>query len=306
MKGPVTLAALAVTGAALTTATTAHAAFHWGGAADPSCPSAAEVDAAAQRAAGPGPGVDVDAHATARRVQDHYELHLETRDAAGVVGERDLQGDTCAQVADAAALVLALARSSARSTPVDTESGPADIAAAESSSPIGIALRPMVGGSVGVLPGAALGFGLAAAITRGRWRVEAQGEGWIPRTADAPRAGTGGSVDLVGGGLRGCFLPVEGLAARVDLSVCTGPSVGDEFGHGVGLRTTRTGGGLWAAWMFGLRGGLRLGSRFSLQAAVEAGPRMVAPTFVSDSSGTLFEASAAEGRAWLGLEIELR
>jgi hypothetical protein len=51
VKGLVSLVALAVTAAALTTATPARAAFRWG-AADPSCPSAAEVEAAVARAAG--------------------------------------------------------------------------------------------------------------------------------------------------------------------------------------------------------------------------------------------------------------
>ena len=276
------------------------------------CPTAAELlaEVAAQ--------TDVQAHliarAEVRREGDRYTLHLETRGASGSAGERALSGDSCADVAHAAALVLSLALQAeaaeptappgAPPAPPHKATPPSDAAPAPR---LHGALRASVGGSVGAQPSVTPGLAVTGALLRGPWRGEAQLEAWLPRTTyDGPRDGTGGSVGLVAAGLRACGRPLSsGVAGRWDVALCLGPSLGDAFASSVGVRHPGSGSGLWATLFGGISGGPRITSRLSLRGGVEAGPRLTAPTFVLDDFGTVYHASPWEGRAWLGIELNL-
>jgi hypothetical protein len=231
-----------------------------------------------------------------------YELVLET-----FQGEqrflRTMKAASCGELANAGALVLALAldptlseRRASASPPTGTAgavasstepspaSTPGPTPAAERARPPGpvprasppspperepparFHLRARAVVDFGAVAEVAVGPGIGVAV---QWRtLEASLDGaWLPtrRTLSAP--GKGGDISLAAAGLRGCYRPLPG---GVEVLGCASFELGSLDGEGVGtvVRTHRS--GLWAAPGALLVGRLRLSDVFSLSVGAGA------------------------------------
>lgn len=202
----------------------------------------------------------VEAHAELGRDGDVWTLKLETR-SANQTGERLLRGETCKEIQDAVALLLAMvleAEAEAATTtppepPVDPAPAPAppneptswvspvpdpnpEIGRLEApplpSSPPsngaeagpGWLLRLHGGATLGLQPDTALGFGGAAGIRFGAWDVAFTGSFWPSTTAPIP-ASPGGYVEIerLSGGIRGCVS--VWTAGALSLAPCVLPEL---------------------------------------------------------------------------------
>lgn len=222
----------------------------------------------------------------------------------GTDGERELTADTCERLADATALVLALAvdpEALARRPVASTKSSPPS---EESGTTIGLALRPLLAGDLGTLPFPGTGIGAAVALLIGRARVELSGAYWfLQRVERVVGEGVGGSFQLVSGGLRGCFSPKQGT---LELGACAGFEAGPLLGAGIGLADSGRGQSLWAAILGGAGAGLHLSHVWSLRADAGVGYAPLRPRFVAEGLGTIQESSPMVGRAQLGVEARFR
>jgi hypothetical protein len=172
------------------------------------------------------------------------------------------------------------------------------------------ALFAQVGGDVGTLPRAALAVGGGVALTLGRFRAEVYGTYLPPQaTYAATLQSLGTNVDLLAGGLRGCFFPLVG---SVEAGGCAGLELGELHGHGFGPSlpnryysfTPSDAGGLWVAPTLSGRMAWRIARSFALVFDLGILVPVQRDTFVIDNLGgaALHEPGPVEGRASIGPE----
>jgi hypothetical protein len=173
------------------------------------------------------------------------------------------------------------------------------------------ALFAQVGGDVGTLPRAAFAIGGGVALTLGRFRVEGYGTYLPPQaTYAATLQSLGTNVDLLAGGLRGCFFPLVG---SLEAGGCAGLELGELHGHGFGPSlpnryysfTPSDAGGLWVAPTLSGRISWRIARAFALVFDVGILVPVQRDTFVIDNLGgaALHEPGPVEGRASIGPEV---
>ena len=197
------------------------------------CPGEDEVGARLARLIPPetaAPDWQVRAVVT-RGVDRRFALRL-TFESAGRSHERALDAASCTELADAAAVIVALGvnpsapvpaappQDPARvpSPPPATQRLPADIAPttsvprpaedsmvhalSERTRRLGVSV--LGGASVGVLPSPSFGASAAVAWMSGRLRVELQGAWFPPAPVAVPSQGVGGSFELLVAGASAC------------------------------------------------------------------------------------------------------
>ena len=202
---------------------------------------------------------------------DAWRLEVEVSWPSGRV-ERRVVSRECAELADAAGLIVAVAldvlrvEKNAAETPTslirpshapqaDEEERPVLAARAKPAPEArarSVSIEPRLGGvlEIGSLAlvrgGVAIGLGIVGA----RWRVDIAGQYWAPRAvrrfAAAPDAGV--SVQQGGGGVRACLLPRVG---PVELPACVGFEVGVASAGGIGLDDPQRAVLPWAAVVVG-------------------------------------------------------
>ena len=309
--------------------------------APPGCPTEAAVrDRVAALLAGTegiaGAAVELQVEALA---DGRWRLHASLRGPSGD-GERTLDADNCDALAEAAALLSALAAQpslagtvpppSATGTvpppPVDRLQGeppraaerepppavgPAQEAAPAPRSPS--ATRPRarwgllaVGGGVaiGVLTTPMAVLRAAGGVRGRRWSVALTQTFWLPR--DMPSAETGdigGRMWLWAAGLRGCGIPVDG---RVEVGLCGAVEAGAVTGRGIGaltqsVRQTSA----WLALTGGPVVGIRLGARVRFTLGVDLLVVAVRPHFAVIGGGEVCCGARVGGRGLLGVELRL-
>jgi len=167
---------------------------------------------------------------------------------------RAFEAASCAELADATALVLAMAIDpsveppapppvpDAGVEPADAGAAPLPVDAGAPASPE-LSLRPFVRAQVSalvgpmptlaVVPGGAVGVQLGRLSFEGRFGVSLS-----QRVLLAAKAGAGADLQLVRGGLRGCFTVLE---RAVSLSGCGGLDLGSLRGRSFGVTTPATG-----------------------------------------------------------------
>ena len=235
---------------------------------------------------------------SSRAGQWRLQLDLAAPDG---VRNRVLEGETCEQVAEAGALVLALILDpDAGSTP-PIESVPAT----RVRPAIHYVARAYAAGDLGSLPAPAFAAGFALGMTQDRFRVEFFGGYWFPRRAmDRPVAGAGADVELFSFGVRGCYAIAAGSRAQAGL--CAAIEGGAMTATGYGSNDAAIGTGQWVMVSEGLFAALSLTSRIALRVSLDAGLTLLRPRFVIDEDAEVFRTSPLVARASAGLEVNFQ
>lgn len=289
--------------------------------APPGCPSAGEVHARVARlrasggsTAAPRP-VEVRARVSGAGEAWRLDLSLITEQAAT---DRVLEGSSCAELADATALLVVLAsdadagppaageagsRERDRSTPPFPEPTPpgAPRTAPRPVAPgVRLALRLFGAGDVASLPAPSLGGGAAAALDVGPVRAEVVGT-WLPgREARVGDGDAGAEVSLVAVTPRGCWVPHRGT---VEVAGCLGLELGSLRAEAFGVSDPGVGSALWLAPHVGVLGGLELAPPVRVVVGVEAAVPLARERFVLGGVGDVHEPPPVTARATVGLEL---
>lgn len=233
------------------------------------CPSATEVEAATLRlvAGAPRP---VQAIATIGRDADTWTLRLELRDADGAQ-VRVLGSTDCSSLAEAAAVILAVAAAPRETSaaPAIADPARAPVEPADELDPVEVTTKPPprrspraslfvhAGAAFGPAPTLVPGVAVGLALLWPRLRIDARATYWgrgAMRLSDTPNAGA--DLQLVTGGLRACPVLVR---SRLALQLCAGVELGGTIVRAVGLAEDFAPRSLWAAGS--LAPGLRLRPR---------------------------------------------
>lgn len=237
--------------------------MHLGWQVPDGCPDANAVETRVRRLIGKTPP----ASPTPARVQAnvwkdgswHMELHVEV---AGIASDRELNGNTCQTLAQAAALIIALSIApDADPEPLgpleaspreNAPTQPAGTAPDSPISPVSTATPPTGGlhvaarglgriarGEVAKSPVAAE---LAVAVYSERLRLEASVAYMPPH--QRRRAGRGGEISRSSLGLRACYSPMTHIMGWAACGVAEG---GLEYAKGVGITQPRSDSQLWVA-----------------------------------------------------------
>lgn len=311
----------------------AHAApeltIDWRAAADSAdCPDRSWVDGqiAAQLGRPPRPNVNegVEAQVDIESVPAGLQLTLRTKSGAAA-GERVVVGKDCRELSDAAVLIIALAVTDAREReseqqppppPPTQPAAPAPRTAAlpSSSEPVPgkprsrFVVRADALLDVGFLDRATAGPALAFGLSHGIWRAELAGLWLLPRTLQGARSQDGTvEASLWAGQLTACALLGSGI---IQGGPCAAAELGQARGEGAGSATTRRARNhtLWAAGSLGARLSLRLVSGIALMVQTDLLVSMRRPQFVtaeavSGARSLVYEPTAAQLRARLGVEL---
>ncbi|MEM9456363.1 MAG: hypothetical protein AAGF11_19430 [Myxococcota bacterium] len=265
--------------------------------------------------------------------QGGYRLTLRTT-TGDLVDGRTLDADDCGALADATALIVALAvdpvavagalelwraaeaQTEAQPAPIlpgptpARRSGPADRPAESEPTPpakerglAGGVLRLTGGVGLGAVPGATGALSLAGGLRWRRARLELEGGYWIPRRSEAID-GARVRVQLGTAGVRGCGVLSRD---RLEAPLCGGVQLGGMRGAGEGTPDAQVAQGLWFALEAGVGLSWWFAPRWALAGGFSAAVPLVQPGFDLDTDPPvrLFEPSSVAGRLWLGIELRL-
>jgi hypothetical protein len=263
----------------------------------------------------------------------HLQLDLiDRRDPGsgepGIRRTRELSAQSCTELADAAAVAIAMsvrsmedARGSEASTSRSTAPpqevrqhlaaspppGPTTSVAATAPIPTSESVRPAIAVALvvdaGALPHAGLGLELGGSVQRRRLRLIALATLFASQQAQLPDGapGQGGDFRLVLGAALACFAPGLG---RSTLLGCAGFELGRLSGQGQEVARPVLGTATWAAARAEVGLAVGLGSKLALvlRAGVTVPPSRP-PEFVLDGNMPVFRPSRVTGRGTFGLEL---
>jgi hypothetical protein len=233
-----------------------------------------------------------------RGARGRWRAHVVTRSASGG-GERDVEGETCARVAEAALLIVAIALGPMELTARAHEVGLLQPSAAGTRLALGVLLS----GDLASLPAPTLGAGFFVEVVRDRLRGRADFSAWLPRTERAgPNPISGADVGLQAVSVVGCVDAIELLRERLRLGPCLGVEAGLTTGRGVGLRYPRRSRDPWGAATVAVT--LHQNQPdWPLQAWISLGAGYVPfrTAYTVEGYGTVFEAAPVFGRLIVGL-----
>lgn len=315
-------------------------AIHW--EAPVGCPAAPELRRGIERRLG-RTLVQGEAAVDARvevGAEGGYRLLLRT-EVAGMMDARVLEADDCGALADATALVVALAidpvavveameawgdgasiedgppptavrpagpapapvRGETTTEPVRDEAADGVVDEPERSRRPGGLVRVAAGVGLGALPGVTGVPSLAAGLRWQRARVELEGAYWIPRVSE-PVDGATVRVQLGTAAVRGCG---QLGRDRLEAPLCGGVQLGGMRGRGEGAPDARTAQGLWVAIEAGVGLSWWFRPRWGLAGGFAAAVPLRQPAFelMDEPPVRLFEGSAVVGRVWAGIELRL-
>jgi hypothetical protein len=287
-------------------------ALRWSG--PPGCDGAALVrERVAARLGRPLDERDaIDAAVEVTAIDGGLRVHLALR-TASATGERELFAATCADAAEAVALVVALAIAdapppAAAAPPAALPARPPPVPVITRSPPVA-ARRAWSGGVraqattlLGPLPEAAVGVEITAWLAWRRAALEVSGAAWPARRATATGE-TDGETAGVDVGLRtaGARLCWRWLGAAIQ--TCAIGQLGELEAEGVGVTDARAGSGRWSALGAGGSAHLRLNRRVLLVASVEAGRALDRPRFRLADGTVLFRPSAWTAQLAAGIAV---
>lgn len=301
----------------------AEAPFDLEWTAPAGCPDREHVVARVGEIVGPNPRVRrrVSARAhilSATSAAPKYRMELWLGEGASA---RTMNGDDCARLAEAAALVIALdidpdalSREEKSPEPAEPPPSPPEPPRAAKRPPRKPAPPPpppetrfesgfgaRVIFDAGTLPRPASGLGLVLDLARGPFAVELQGTGYFKRfTVDGPRQGTGGAYVALGTlGVMGCW---RGLGSGLAWRACAGGEIGRESTRGVNIARPGGSAGFWSALsaMLHVRAWPQLA--MSPVAALVVGHPLSAASVQIEGFGTVFQPSEVFLRLILGAE----
>jgi hypothetical protein len=157
-------------------------------------------------------------------------------------------------------------------------------------------------GDLGTLPQPAYGFSLGAALLFRTFRLEGYGAYWPSQTGHASSSSAfGGTVYLLDGGARGCWLP---LRRALEIAACAGLELGDLHGQGLGVRSPLPADGIWFAATALGRASWRIAPSFGVFLDLGLAIPFIRDQFSLDNSTIpIHQAGPVEGRASLGPEL---
>lgn len=252
--------------------------------APPGCPDRADV--LARMPAAPRP-IDVRAR-SARGANGRWSLHLELDG-----GVRDLEADTCAELADAAVLLVALALDGAAPAPP-----PARIPSAPRER-LRVGARILGGVDLGTMPAAAFTASLGLTLRHARLFGELS-LAWVTSQRAVSNDGVGGAFDAGRVSLRGCGVP---LAGRVELRGCAGFDVGWISGVGVGVAAPAGGTAPSVAARVGAEAAWRALPWLAAVVQVDGFAMLARPTFARRDGTTLHAPGPAGALLQMGVEV---
>ena len=235
-------------------------------------------------------------------------------------GNREIEGATCAELAEAAAVAIAV---SVRSMmPEASAAGPRRPTASEEATPAPNVTAPPAppspGGSprqavpwrpavalalateTGALPNTGFGVDVEAALRRGGLQVLAFGT-WFASQDTIGAGNTGGRFRLVLGGGLACFAPQRGRWTGL---ACAGFELGRLAGTGISVARPATGALFWRAPRADLGVTVALGGSAALIVRAGAAVPLSRPEFVLDGADLVYRPSRLAGRLTTGLVIE--
>ncbi len=277
------------------------------------CPTAAEVRASVARLLGgevklpPGETVEVTAAVTAGQT---WRVDIATG-AEAQRSRRSLESASCAELADATALLVALlidAHAVAVSAPASPPPAAARPAATVAPQASATALRAGVLGTVGlgILPGLDAGVGVSVAIVRGAWRFDLRGSYGLRRDQNVSVAsppGAYGVFNYSGGVAGACRLfPRD----RIELGACVDVEGGVLSARGYKFSEELSGRAIWLGLGPAAYVAIRAG-RFSVPVRAALVVPITRPEFVFNygaDTGSVFRAAPLSGRLTVGLELQ--
>ena len=233
---------------------------------------------------------------------------------------RELADPDCRHLADAAAVVLALAIEDAEQRAREAKPPKAAPAPSAGSSavppprpgaqggarvrdPVFVALAAGALFDIAALPAPAPGFTVRIAAGRGDAFAEAALVWLAPERAEVGGGPAGGEVSLIAGALRACWTPLR--AAALAWGPCAGVEVGAARGVGFGVAQPGHDTEAWVAPQAGLRAGLPLLRRLALTANGDALFPLIRPHFRLEGVGPVYQPPPVTGRFSLGVEVRL-
>lgn len=295
------------------------------------CPSGESVRSAAVRNA-PASAVPLEADAVVSH-RDRWTVTLRTR-RPEASGERVLEAASCTALADATAVILALALVPpgeeavvpATTTTAAADATPAPAPAAnvnagpqappqvsqdrprsspvrslsKSSGPPALAIGGFFATDATTLPGVAIGGGGLLAWTPGALRIEAHGSAFAgqSRTVDQSTAGARFTMTSLGAGA--CYRVLDGA---IELSPCAGGSMHWVSAEGFGATANYDASARWAAIDGGLLARAPLTSWLALRGRVDGLVPLGRPSFEVENEGVVHKPPPFGIRAALGVEL---
>jgi len=244
-----------------------------------------------------------------------YEATLGTR-RGDATGERHLMGEDCAEIAHAAALVLALmlapgsepaTRERATAPAPAPEPTPAPSPAPSTPPAPGTAWLGLVRGTVlvgfGTLPGTAAGMGLHLGAAHGIGSLELRLEGWLPRTVTSrEQPQMGADLWMLTAAPAACLRGRPG-DGRLRLDGCAVLEATHLRARGFGMSDPGRAAATWGALEAEAGVAIRLAGRATLRGAVGVSRPLVRPRFAIEHVGELHR--PARFGAGGGLAVEL-
>jgi hypothetical protein len=252
-----------------------------------------------------------------------WRLHLATvgeqnGGQAAPARSRDLTARTCAELADAAAVAIAMsvralneeANGEAIAPPPPPPVEPARpsqvpvVARAATGSPaapvrrLGVGLTLTALADIGALPNAGIGVELGAVLRMSSVRFVARGALFAPNEKRLANGG-GGGFTLGYGALLACL---QHALDRPTLFACAGFELGWLSGEGVGVSQPRLGKTTWEAVTVEIGAAIPLSGPLAAVLRGGVGFPLRRPEFVIDPTTRVHRAASLDGRAALGLE----
>ena len=261
------------------------------------CPDAASVERAVSRLVGESAQADqpLEVVATVSAQGDEWEVVLEL---AGT-SRRVLRGRTCAAVADAAALIIALIID-----PLAIAQPPPAAAPPPPPPQPARAWRLGARGGLdwGALAAAGPAFGLLGSLTLGHQLIEVDLQAWFPQRVllEAP-AGAGGTLTLY-------VASVTTWRKLLDGVLSLGPSLGLDLGllhaEGFGVTTPGSGSALWLAGRAGISASWAFFGPLELNLRLDLVVPFLRPRFVLTNVGDVHTPAPVGVRAMVGGAVQ--
>ena len=287
--------------------------------APPGCPTSDDVKAATLRSVDPEKMLRGTLLADASVEQlgaASWRVRLKTRRGDNA-GEREIEGPTCAGVADAMAVILALAlmppttigadvppkeESAAPPPPPEAEKPkPAAPPAKEHVVAAGIAFAA----DAGSLPKLGAGAALTLAWTPWRLRIEAEGKLLGGQTANVSGKPVSANFGLKQIGGRGCFVVAKN--ASFDVAPCVGMGAAIMSADGMPNEALRVTGAsttkVWASFEGGVIGRYFFANWLALRARAAAVVPLYQYDFRVDGQGRVFQSPRIGADATFGAEV---
>ncbi|MEZ4453764.1 MAG: hypothetical protein R3B09_30190 [Nannocystaceae bacterium] len=287
------------------------------------CPSEAALRARLDALLGPRT-LTVDARARVRAIDDRYRLELQTR-WRGAVDEQVIEADACDDLAEAAALLVAMlaerdeaasaddldegapereveiaSESEIEATPAEAELA-APAPATRRGLPRGLSFTALGVVDRGSLPGIAGGLALQFEVRWPRLRVFAGGLYLPPRAVpDAPSYAVGGRAQL---GLARVGTCVRLGDRRIEAPLCGALEVGGSAAAGFGIAGDRGAHDPWVALAFAPALVVPVARHVALRAGVDVVVPLLLSRYVYGGD-LLHETAPVVVRGGLGLEFQ--